>query len=196
MTHSTESRSGSPASDSSSHTPVIGGANQSSDAQLAALFDEFAALVQQGDETQVDAYLRKHAPFETELRKLRDLGHPICVDDFGTGYSSLSYMKRLPLNVIKIDRSFIHNVPHDQNDLAISQAIISLSHSLGYKVVAEGVETQEQMDYLIDKACNYAQGYFFSKPVAAEVFAGRVDAVNEKLKVTSGWTTRLRAIRL
>jgi len=133
---------------------------------------------------------------ETELRKLRDLGHPICVDDFGTGYSSLSYMKRLPLNVIKIDRSFINNVPHDQNDRAISQAIISLSHSLGYKVVAEGVETREQMDYLIDKSCNYAQGYFFSKPVPADVFADRVDAVNEKLKVTSGWTTRLRAIRL
>jgi len=133
---------------------------------------------------------------ETELRKLRDLGHAICVDDFGTGYSSLSYMKRLPLNVIKIDRSFINNVPHDQNDLAISQAIISLSHSLGYEVVAEGVETQQQMDYLIDKSCNYAQGYFFSKPVPADEFAHQVDAVNEKLKVTSGWTTRLRTIRL
>jgi diguanylate cyclase (GGDEF)-like protein len=133
---------------------------------------------------------------ETELQKLRDLGHAICVDDFGTGYSSLSYMKRLPLNVIKIDRSFISNVPHDQNDLEISQAIISLSHSLGYEVVAEGVETQKQMDYLIDKSCNYAQGYFFSKPVAADAFASRVDAVNEMLKIASGWTARLRAIRL
>ncbi|MGI9270592.1 MAG: EAL domain-containing protein [Woeseiaceae bacterium] len=133
---------------------------------------------------------------ETELRKLRDLGHAICVDDFGTGYSSLSYMKRLPLNVIKIDRSFINNVPHDQNDLAISQAIISLSHSLGYEVVAEGVETQEQMDYLIENSCNYAQGYFFSKPVPADAFARQVEAVNEKLQVSTGWTARLRTIRL
>jgi diguanylate cyclase (GGDEF)-like protein len=133
---------------------------------------------------------------ETELRQLRDLGHAICVDDFGTGYSSLSYLKRLPLKVIKIDRSFINNIPHDQNDLAISQAIISLSHSLGYEVVAEGVETKSQMDYLIENSCNYAQGYFFSKPVPAEVFSRQVDAVNEKLKATSDWTARLRALRL
>ncbi|MGI9272604.1 MAG: EAL domain-containing protein [Woeseiaceae bacterium] len=133
---------------------------------------------------------------ETELQKLRDLGHRICVDDFGTGYSSLSYMKRLPLNVIKIDNSFIRNVPHDKNDLEISQAIISLSHSLGYEVVAEGVETQEQMDYLIEKSCNYAQGYYFSEPVPADVFVERTDEVNEELKMGLGWTRRLRTIRL
>ncbi len=144
-----------------------------------------------------ERYMFDHAEgAEADLRKLRDLGHAICVDDFGTGYSSLSYMKRLPLNVIKIDRSFINNVPHDQNDLAISQAIISLSHSLGYDVVAEGVETQAQLDCLIDNSCNYAQGYFFSKPVPAEEFARQVDAVNEKLRATAGWTTRLRTIRL
>ena len=133
---------------------------------------------------------------ETELRKLRDLGHAICVDDFGTGYSSLSYMKRLPLNIIKIDRSFINDLPHDQNDMAISQAIISLSRSLGYEVVAEGVETQEQMDYLIQNSCKFAQGYFFSKPVSADDFASQVEAINERLKIASGWTARLRAIRI
>ena len=132
---------------------------------------------------------------ETELQKLRELGHSICVDDFGTGYSSLSYLKRLPLNVIKIDGSFINSVPNNPNDLAISEAIISLSHSLGYEVVAEGVETQAQMDYLIENACDCAQGYFFSEPVPADAFARQVKAVNKRLRIESGWTARLRAIR-
>ena len=98
--------------------------------------------------------------------------------------------------MIKIDLSFINDLPHDQNDLAISQAIISLSHSLGYDVVAEGVETQVQMDHLIENSCKYAQGYFFSKPVSANEFARQVDLINERLKIASGWTARLRAIRI
>ncbi|MGI9260442.1 MAG: EAL domain-containing protein, partial [Woeseiaceae bacterium] len=133
---------------------------------------------------------------ETELEKLRALGHSICVDDFGTGYSSLSYMKRLPLNIIKIDRSFIQSIPFDQNDIEISQAIISLSHSLGYKVVAEGVETPEQLEFLIERSCDYAQGYYFSKPVPIDGYQDRVIEVNEKLAIEGGWTMRLRALRI
>ena len=133
---------------------------------------------------------------ETELHKLRDLGHSISVDDFGTGYSSLSYMKRLPLNEIKIDRSFVSDIPYDQNDVAISQAIISLSQNLGYKVVAEGVETKEQMEYLIDKGCNYAQGYYFSKPVSADELVAVIDSINEKLLIKTHWTARFKVLRV
>lgn len=133
---------------------------------------------------------------ENQLQKLRELGHTLCVDDFGTGYSSLSYMKQLPLNVIKIDRSFISDIPHDQNDVAISQAIISLSHNLGYKVVAEGVETQEQLDYLMERCCNYAQGYYLSRPVSADDFAQTVQEISERLTLKGNWTSRLRALRV
>jgi len=132
---------------------------------------------------------------ETELQALRHLGHTISVDDFGTGYSSLSYMKRLPLNIIKIDRSFIQTVPHDQNDVEISQAIISLSHSLGYRVVAEGVETADQLEFLLQRSCNYAQGYYFSRPVTEIDFPGVVAAVNEKLHDVKVTRPRIRAIR-
>jgi EAL domain-containing protein (putative c-di-GMP-specific phosphodiesterase class I) len=132
---------------------------------------------------------------EAELHELQRQGHAIGVDDFGTGYSSLSYMKRLPLKTIKIDRSFIQNIPHDLNDVAISRTIISLSHDLGYEVVAEGVETAEQLEFLLDKGCNYAQGYFFGKPVPAEEFAGLVDDINHRLHVHAGWPARLRSIK-
>ncbi|MEM7277018.1 MAG: EAL domain-containing protein [Pseudomonadota bacterium] len=129
---------------------------------------------------------------ESELQKLRSLGHNICVDDFGTGYSSLSYMKRLPLNVIKIDRSFIQNVPHDQNDIAISKAIINLSHALGYKVVAEGVETQEQLDFLTDEGCDFAQGYYLSRPVPASEFKRAVDQINGELNIEKSFVYKIR----
>ena len=143
-----------------------------------------------------ERYMLEHGErSESELRELRRLGHTICVDDFGTGYSSLSYMKRLPLNIIKIDRSFTQNIPHDQNDVEISQAIISLSHSLGYEVVAEGVETAEQLDFLMVRACNYAQGYYFSEPVSAEKFSQRVQEINERLNEFGEATARIRPIR-
>ncbi|MEM7082257.1 MAG: EAL domain-containing protein [Pseudomonadota bacterium] len=132
---------------------------------------------------------------ENELQQLRDMGHTLCVDDFGTGYSSLSYMKQLPLNVVKIDRSFISDLPHDQNDSAISQAIISLSHNLGYKVVAEGVETREQLDFLVDKCCNYAQGYFLSKPVRAIEFAQAMRDIRDRLEQKDNWTQTLKVLR-
>jgi diguanylate cyclase (GGDEF)-like protein len=143
-----------------------------------------------------ERYMLEHGErSESELNELRRLGHTICVDDFGTGYSSLSYMKRLPLNIIKIDRSFTQNIPHDQNDVEISQAIISLSHSLGYEVVAEGVETTKQLDFLLKRACNYAQGYYFSKPVAASDFHRCVIEINERLEELRDTTARVRPIR-
>ena len=101
----------------------------------------------------------------TSLNKLRELGIEISLDDFGTGYSSLSYLKGLPINKLKIDRSFVKDVPSNSDSNAIVNAIIAMGKTLSLKVVAEGIETQEQAQYLSDKGCIYGQGYLFSPPV-------------------------------
>jgi EAL domain-containing protein (putative c-di-GMP-specific phosphodiesterase class I) len=100
------------------------------------------------------------------LRELASLGIQLALDDFGTGYSSLGYLKRFPLHIIKVDKSFITSAPQDSESLAISRAIIGLGHSLGLAVVAEGVEKQAQLDFLNSEGCHYAQGYWFSRPRA------------------------------
>ncbi|MBI4356402.1 MAG: EAL domain-containing protein [Gammaproteobacteria bacterium] len=105
------------------------------------------------------------------LEEAKQLGLTISVDDFGTGYSCLSHLKRLPLNIIKIDRSFIQDILSDPNDAIIASTIIQLSHGLGLKVIAEGVETEEQFNFLRDKGCDFAQGFYFSKPLPFGQFA-------------------------
>jgi len=105
-----------------------------------------------------------------QLLAFRDAGIQVSLDDFGTGYSSLSYLKKFDIDYLKIDQSFTRNLNPDANDLALCEAIIVMAHKLGIKVIAEGIETQEQCDLLIAAGCDYGQGYLFSKPVAAGEF--------------------------
>ncbi|GAB6069402.1 hypothetical protein JCM30760_04990 [Thiomicrorhabdus hydrogeniphila] len=101
----------------------------------------------------------------SRFNQIRSSGFGLSVDDFGTGYSSLSYLKKFPLSILKIDKSFIDGIPQDDEDIIITSAILNLAHSLSMQVVAEGVETEEQLDYLTKAKCNFAQGYLISRPL-------------------------------
>jgi EAL domain-containing protein (putative c-di-GMP-specific phosphodiesterase class I) len=106
----------------------------------------------------------------TMMQALHDAGFQLAMDDFGTGYSSLSYLKRFPIQKVKIDRSFISDLENDDDSKSITTAIIQMSHSLGLNVLAEGVETAAQLQYLQDEKCDYVQGYYTGRPMKASLF--------------------------
>ena len=105
------------------------------------------------------------------VRAVRELGVHVAIDDFGTGYSSLAYLKHFPIEALKIDRSFVADLGRDSNDAAICAAIIAMGRQLGLKIVAEGVETQEQLQFLATHGCTLAQGFFIARPVEAAEMA-------------------------
>jgi len=125
------------------------------------------------------------------LTQLRDLGVGISVDDFGTGYSSLSYLKRLPIDTLKIDRSFVSDLHQDDDDAAICAAILSMAAKLNLKVVAEGVERKDQLDFLRQHHCDFIQGFLYSKALPVDEFEefvspGLLSKKNRRLTMACG----------
>jgi EAL domain-containing protein (putative c-di-GMP-specific phosphodiesterase class I) len=115
-----------------------------------------------------ESFLVQGEEAEAVLRDVGATGVQFSIDDFGTGYSSLSYLKRFAIDHLKIDQSFVRAIPGDANDAAIAAAIIAVAHKLGIKVVAEGVETPEQLAFLKAQDCDYLQGFYLSPPLVAE----------------------------
>jgi EAL domain-containing protein (putative c-di-GMP-specific phosphodiesterase class I) len=105
-----------------------------------------------------------------KLSSLQKAGFQLAIDQFGTGYSSMTYLKKFDIDYLKIDRSFVHDMTTNTNSRIITETIIAMAHKLGLKVIAEGVETLEQRDWLKTAQCDYAQGYLFSKPVCSQDF--------------------------
>jgi EAL domain-containing protein (putative c-di-GMP-specific phosphodiesterase class I) len=119
--------------------------------------------------------MRRADSTELILKTLKESGVQLAVDDFGTGYSSLSYLRSFPIDAIKIDQSFIRQISIAPDDTSIVTAMINMGHSLKLRVIAEGVETQEELDFLREHRCDEVQGYLFSRPVPAERFAALLE---------------------
>lgn len=108
------------------------------------------------------------------LHSFKSLGVSLALDDFGTGYSSLAYLKQLPIDTLKIDRSFVCDIPRDPDDMAIAATIIAMARTLRMRVVAEGIETDEQLAFLREQGCEMGQGFLFSPAISAEAFRTRL----------------------
>lgn len=142
------------------------------------LNDEIKKLIQVGQldsnmleiEITESILLNNTGVVSQQIQNLNEMGIDLSIDDFGTGYSSLSYLKNSPISTVKIDRSFIAEIPENKENCALVKAIIVMAHALSLKVIAEGVETQEQLDFLLEHQCDIAQGYFFARPMPLKEF--------------------------
>src|SRR5690606_37864191 len=117
------------------------------------------------------------------LKELKALGFALAIDDFGTGHSCLDYLRRFPIDTLKLDRSFVKDIGVNRHGPAICRAILSMAESLGLDTVAEGIETREQLDFLVQHGCRRGQGFYLSKPIPAEkvpVAAARRDDQSEQ----------------
>jgi len=123
--------------------------------------------------------LKNEGNAEEKLNQLHEMGITISIDDFGTGYASLAYLKRLPIDILKIDRSFTDGILHDPDDIAIVNAIYGLAQGLGLKLVAEGIETREQLSVLTEMGVDYGQGYFWSPPLPSEKYLGLLKEIEK-----------------
>jgi diguanylate cyclase len=119
------------------------------------------------------------------LHDIRKLGVRIAIDDFGTGYSSLAYLKKFPIHTLKIDQAFIADLTKDSDDAAIVESIISMARNLNLEVVAEGVETRDQVEFLKQIQCHEAQGYYFSKPLPPEQFSEKLRENKKNTPISS-----------
>jgi EAL domain-containing protein (putative c-di-GMP-specific phosphodiesterase class I) len=128
------------------------------------------------------------------FRRLKEMGIQLSIDDFGTGYSSLNYLKHFPVDRIKIDKSFVTDVYHNQSDAAIIEAIVSMAQSLSLRVVAEGVENSDQLHSLTKLGCDEVQGFYLAMPMHAEALSGKLGKKHgkrvEKLPVTEWFDNR------
>jgi EAL domain-containing protein (putative c-di-GMP-specific phosphodiesterase class I) len=124
-----------------------------------------------------ESALMEHSEAAIEvLGRLRQLGLGLAIDDFGTGYSSLSYLKRFPVDTLKIDRSFVHDIPGDQTGREIASAIVAMARKLGIEAIAEGIETEDQRRFLLENGCRCGQGYRFGRPVPIAEIRARLAA--------------------
>jgi len=105
---------------------------------------------------------------QTNINRLRDMGIKICLDDFGTGYSSINYLTRLPLDILKLDKSLLRDLNLNERSQIVFENLIRMAHGIGIQVVAEGIETKQQMELIRKLGCDYAQGYYIGRPVSAD----------------------------
>jgi EAL domain-containing protein (putative c-di-GMP-specific phosphodiesterase class I) len=136
--------------------------------RIAAILEETGLPFERVEIEITESVLMDQKDAAAKLRQLRALGLRISIDDFGTGHSSLAYLKHFPIDKLKLDRAFIHDIPSDATGMEIAAAVIGLGHSLDVEVLAEGVETEAQADFLVRSGCRLAQGFLFGRPMWEE----------------------------